>query len=382
MKLDSNSIKNKLSQDDIIKLCCALQGFDEYYFDSYGHPIFSTVLDHADSSGSFKEYYFHETKLFHVFTRGQSYDVFEMVRRAKGFETFKEAFDFIVEFFHLRKRKGFEEEEEVELTSDWDIFQKVKDFSKDTQKTGNEESNKPVQENLLEYFYPLAAPTEWLKDGISAPVMRYYNIRVDSALHHIIIPHKDKDGKLIGIRRRSYDPSEVAAGKKYMPVFIQGKMFNHQLGQNLYGLDTSKETIKKVKKVCVFESEKSVMQMSTMYGVDNCFAVASCGSNLSQAQMDLLLDLDVSEIILAYDREFDGHKGDADTLEYEQKLLKVVSPLLPYVNVSVIMDYDHLLPQKKMSPSDAGKEIFEKLYHNRVKLRGYDIKEKKRKRGG
>lgn len=374
--IDSNYVKNSLSQDDIIKLCCALQGFDDYYFDSYGNPIFSTVLDHQDSSGSFKEYYFVESKTFYCFTRAASYDVFEMVRRARGLETFKEAFDFIVDFFHI-KDIGFNEEEETDLTSDWDIFQKVKDYSVESNKT---EEIKGIQENLLEYFYPSAAPTEWLKEGISAEVMRYYGIRVDAALHHIIIPHRDKNGRLIGIRRRSYDPIEVAAGKKYMPVFIQGKMYNHPLGQNLYGLDTGKETIKRMKKVCVFESEKSVMQISSCYGIQNNFAVATCGSNLSQTQIDLLLELGVEEVVLAYDRDFTGHKGDEDVKAYEQKLLKVVEPLLPYVNVSIIMDYDHLLPKEKMSPSDAGKDIFEKLYHSRIKLKSEGNKKEKSRR--
>lgn len=374
--LDSNYVKNKLTQEDIIKLCCFLQESDEYYFDTHGNPIFSTILDHQDSSGSFKEYYFTETKTFHCFTRAVSYDVFEMVRRAKGLETFKEAFDFIVDFFHF-KRNGFEEEKEVELTSDWDIFQKVKDYSVEPKK---KEENRIIQENMLEYFYPLAAPTEWLKEGISAEVMRHYGIRVDSALHHIIIPHRDKDGNLVGVRRRSFDPVEVAAGKKYMPVFVQGKMMNHPLGQNLFGLYDNKEVIKRIKKACIFESEKSVLQVCGFYGIENCFAVATCGSSLSEAQMKMLLDLGVTEIILAFDADQEGKRGDPDVVAYEAKLLRVVEPYLPYVDASIIFDYDHILPQRKMSPSDAGKDIFEKLYHSRVRIKGYDEKKKMRQK--
>ena len=41
--------------------------------------------------------------------------------------------------------------------------------------------------------------------------------------------------------------------------------------------------------------------------------------------------------------------------------------MLPYVNVSVIMDYDHKT-QYKDSPPDRGREIFEDLYRNRVRL--------------
>lgn len=361
--LDSNKVKNKLTEQDIIKLCCHLQGNENYLFDNQNHPIFSTFLCHKGDSQ--KLYYFPETKLFHCFTCGSTYDVFELVRRAKDFETFKESFDYIVKFFGFRNN-GFEEEQEVELINDWDIFQKVQDYNENPSSLLPQEI-KPIQENLMEYFYPLAAPEEWQKEGISAEVMRYFNIRIDSALHKIIIEHRDVNGNLVGIRGRSYDPFEVNAGKKYMPVFIQGEMYNHPLGKNLYGLYNNKETIKKIKKICIFEAEKSVLQMATMYGIENNWSVAVCGSNISHDQIALILSMDVNEVVLAFDADHLGAKGDQDTIEYEQKLLKIVTPLLPYVNISIIFDYDHLLPHKA-SPSDCGKEIFEKLYHSRVRL--------------
>ena len=122
-----------------------------------------------------------------------------------------------------------------------------------------------------------------------------------------------------------------------------------------------------------------MLQLATMYGTDNCWAVATCGSSFSQTQMNLLLDLGVSEIILGFDREFTGGHCAPDTDEYEQKLLRVVSPLLPYAEVSVIMDYDGLTNYKD-SPTDRGQEIFEKLYHQRVHLRTFDARSKTTKR--
>ena len=209
--LDSNKVKEILTVDNVIKLCCALQESDTYLTDSYGNPIFNTCLDHPDGN-SFKLYYQIESKLFKCFTTGDRYDIFELVRRAKGLETFRQAYNYVVNFFNLEDF-FIDNEEETELSGDWDIFQKVKDYSKEV--SIEPEVIKPIQENLLEYFYPLAAPTEWLKEGISAEVMRYFNIRVDSALHKIIIPHRDINGNLIGIRGRTYDPKELEEGKKY-----------------------------------------------------------------------------------------------------------------------------------------------------------------------
>lgn len=352
--LDSNKVKEMLTVEQVIQLCCELQGDDTYFYDTYGNPIFNTCLHHPGGN-SYKLYYFTDSKTFHCFTRGDSCDIFEIVRRAKGFDEFIDAYKFIIQFFHI-KDDGSSDEIRP-LTDDWNIFQTMEDFVK---LSDDEKVNKPIQENLLEYFYPLAAPEEWQKDHITPEVMRYYGIRVDSALHKIIIPHRNKEGDLIGIRGRTYDPFELEEGKKYMPVFIQGDMYNHMLGKNLFGLFENQETIKRTKKVLIVESEKGVMQCASYYGIDNCFCVATCGSSLSQDQINLIMQLGVTDVILGYDREFQGGFGDPDTEEYEKKLLKVVKPLTLYFNTYIIMDYDHLTPYKA-SCTDCGKEVLEKL---------------------
>ena len=241
--LDSNKVRDLLTIEQVIQLCCELQGDDTYYYDNYGNLIFNTCLDHP-SGDSWKEWYFIDSKTFRCFTRGESYDIFEMVRRAKGLDEFIEAYRFVVNYFHLKDDGTCVEQQP--LTDDWSIFQTIQDFNK---KIDDGKTNGAIQENLLEYFFPLATPVEWLRDHISPEVMRYYGIRVDSALHKIIIPHRNVNGELIGIRGRTYDPFELDEGKKYMPVFIQGEMYNHMLGKNLFGLYENKDTIRKIKKV-------------------------------------------------------------------------------------------------------------------------------------
>lgn len=374
--LDSNKVKDMLTPEDIVKLCSELQGYETNLYDSYGNPIFNTSICHGGDSE--KLYYFTDSKKFFCFTCNSSYDVFELVRRAKKFETFKEAYKYVVEFFKL-KECFLEDDSEEELTDDWDIFQKVQDYSQEV--SLEPETLEPIQENLLEYFYPLAAPEEWLKDGISARVMRYYNIRVDSALQKIIIPHRDINGNLVGIRGRTFDEKELSEGKKYMPVFIEKTMYNHPLGKNLFGAFENMEVIKKTRKVCVFEAEKSVLQIATMYGVQNNWSVAVCGSNISHAQCMLILSMGVEEVTIAFDADQKDGRGEPDTLAYEEKLLKIASPLLPYVNVSVIFDYNHILPHKA-SPSDCGKEKFEQLYHSRIRLYSYKSEQTSRRKRG
>ena len=365
--ISAEQIKNKVTTEDIIRLCQQLQGSDEFYYDTHEHPIFNTVLDHPDGD-SFKLYYYPETGLFHSYTgSGDTYDIFEMVKRAKQCD-FATAYNYIIDFFNFRHGKigfGSEDNQPVSELGEWDLFQKVRDYKKSSSRETPQ--NTPIEENMLEYFYPLAAPVEWMKEGISPDVMYHYGIRIDSALSKIIIPHRDALGRLIGIRGRSFDPNELFDGKKYMPVYIQGKLYNHKLGLNLYGLYENQANIRRIKKVMVCEAEKSVLQAASFYGVENCFVVATCGSSLSKEQIKLILSMGVEEVILGYDREFQGRRGEKDTNEYEQKLLGVISPLFPYANVSVIMDYEHKLPYKG-SPTDCGREIFEELYHSRVRL--------------
>lgn len=358
--ISATEIKEQLTTDDIIKLCCSLQGNDNIIFDNYGHPIFDSVLDHPDADSK-KLYYYPESKMFHCFTGdGDSYDIFELVRRFKNFDDFIEAYKFVIDFFHLSGFKLLETK--PQLTDDWDIFQQMDDY----EEIGHIQSDfNVIPENLLEYFYPLAAPSEWIKDGISPEVMRFYGIRIDSALLKIIIPHRDMDGNLIGIRGRSYNPLEVAEGKKYMPVMIEGEFYRHPLGQNLYGLYENQKTIKKLRKVLIVEAEKSVMQCASFYGVDNCFVLATCGSNLSQSQIDIIMSLGVEEVMLGYDKEYQGDPNAEDAIDYEKKLLKIIQPLAKYFNTYIIMDRSGLLNYKD-SPTDRGKEVLEKLMKTKI----------------
>lgn len=374
--LDSAKVKERLSQDDVIRLCCALQGDDTYLMDSQGRPLFLTSLDH-EGGDSYKLCYFDDSKLFYVYTRGLSYDIFELVKRAKGFEEFSESFRYVCDFFSLRD-DGFEEEKKP-LIDDWDIFQKMEDYSKPKEKEKNE--NPPIQENLLNFWEPLAAPTEWFPDHITPSAMRRFGIRIDSALYKIIIPHRNPKGELIGVRGRSFNEVEVASGMKYAPVQIEGKWLNHKLGLNLYGLWENAENIRRIKKVAIFEAEKSVLQCESYYGPKNNFALATCGSNLSQEQMDLLLDLGVDEIILCYDKEWTDGIGQPEYMAYREKLRQHVQYLSQYCAAYIVMDREGLLGYKD-SPSDKGKDVLEILMKQKEYvpcISSSDIKKRRKK---
>lgn len=354
--ISAQRIIDKITPEQVIKLCCELQGSSTWIPDTYGNPIFNTCLDHWDGN-SYKLYYFTDSRRFYVFTTGESYDIFELVKRAKGFSTFKDAYYFVVNYFHFNDDvHGFDE----------DTFN-VEDIAIDYNSPRAIKIDRIINENMLEFFYPLASPTEWQKEGISTNVMNYYGIRCDAANQKIIIPQRDINGNLVGIRGRSFNQKDLDNGRKYMPVKIENDLYNCPLGNHLFGLNYNKEFISKIGKVLLVEAEKSVLQMSSFYSITECYAVATCGFNVSDEQIDLLLSLGISEVIIGFDRDFTGTGSDEDVLEYEKKILKVARPLLAYFDVYMLIDEEGLLPYKA-SPTDCGQLTYRRLLKNKKQI--------------
>lgn len=384
--LTTEAIKNKLTEDDVIALVTRGLGSQSYIQDKNNSDviIFQTVCHNGRGNGKYKLYYSVEKKMFHCWTGasdncGGSMDIFELVRRSLKFPPaeeggFKQAYNFIVDFFNLSDGKGFVNKEEyipLDLSDDWDILNKV--VENDIVQT----EFVPIHPNMLEYYRKDCYPIEWLEQGISAETMERFNIRLDDAAYKIIIPHYDIYGNLIGIRGRTYHPVDLLSGdRKYMPVYINNVVYRHALGGNLYGLYQNQEVIKKLRKVCIVEAEKSVLLAATYFNyydpqtglyVNNNFTVATCGSSISPEQIDQLLSLGVREIILAYDKENDNDRDSEQTILYEEKLLKLMQPLAPYVEVNIVMCYDDRLEHKD-SPFDRGKDILLQLMHEKINI--------------
>ena len=55
--------------------------------------------------------------------------------------------------------------------------------------------------------------------------------------------------------------------------------------------------------------EKSCLKYASYFGEDSDISVACCGSNIINYQIKLLLSLDVKEIIIAFDKQFEMMNG-------------------------------------------------------------------------
>lgn len=366
MYFDAQEISNRLTQEDIIKICNDL-GNGVYERDNRG-IIFSTELCH-ENGDSMKLYLYENTDSkikwkFHCFTCGDTYDIYELVIRARRRQgitvTFSQAVKYVANISNnvFYKKDSTAKEDRID---DWNWINRLKL----SQNKKSIPQLSEINEHILEIFCPY--PHEiWLEEGISKVSMEKYQISYWGEQNKIIIPHRDIDGRLIGIRGRALNRADIEAKRKYMPITIQGKVLKHTLGNNLYGLCQNEEAIKRIGKIIVFESEKSVLLCDTYYQQNN-FSVAVCGSNITDTQCKMIRSLGVTEVIIAFDKEYENAKSKLAEVYYN-KLLKLAYKLIPYCTVYLLMDTEDLLQQKD-SPADRGKETLEKLMKNKIEIR-------------
>lgn len=221
--------------------------------------------------------------------------------------------------------------------------------------------NEVVDNSVLNSFYPFAYGG-WVEENISPKTQRKYNIKFDIERNAIIIPQLNEDGQLVGVRRRALNEADIERDGKYKPIFAEGRWYNADTSTIMYGLFENKENIKRSKKVIVFEAEKSVMQLDTFYNGTSP-AVALYGSNMSDYQADLLRKLGAEELIVALDKEYQDERSYQT---YLKVLVKKFKKFQSFFTVSFVLDdFDSSLLGYKDSPSDHGKETFEKLLRRR-----------------
>lgn len=345
-------IKNQINDDDVFKLLEYLGGQPV----NLDNVITSYTICHGGDSE--KLGYYKDSKRFMCYTHCGNFDIFELIVKVKNIP-FNEAVRFIEEFFGLDKPiiGSFEKHEvhtDVEIDNPIARMRARKQYQ-------HQELKKIDNDNILNSFYDFYYDG-WLREGISRDTMRKFGIKFSVIDNQIIIPHRDVDNDLVGIRARNLSQDKVDEGKKYIPVYYNGVSYKYPTGLNLYGLSINKETINKTHQIVLFEAEKSVLKMDSFYGAGN--AVALNGTMLSEEQVKLINDLDVNEVIIAVDKEFDN-AGSEESKEYAKKIFSIFKKLKSRYNVSIIWDKENLL-RRKDSPVDEGKEVFEKLIKNRM----------------
>lgn len=186
----------------------------------------------------------------------------------------------------------------------------------------------------------------WADEGISYETMKKFDVRYDSFSDRIVFPIKDCDGNIINVCGRILD-------NNYKEKKLRKYTYFKPLGclNTLYGFSDNKESILREKEIILFEGAKSVM-IASEWGINNTCAI--CTSHLNPQQLILLIKLGV-RVVLALDEDVDVTK-DIN-----------IAKLKRYVKVEWVKNRNNSL-NSKMAPVDAGYEVWQSLYKNRIPL--------------
>lgn len=363
---NKDEIKDKITLDDVVDIVREFGGDPKRT--PFGF-VAATICHNHPGEGSHKLYYYENTRLFRCYTGCDStFDIFELVCKihnlGKGNGPEWKLYDGVR---WVAAKLGFapslENNGNAEL-ADWNIFNRYDKLHiavENEKRIQLKEYDTAILDRLV---YPRIA--DWIDEGISEEALIKNRIGFCPLTDQITIPHYDADGRFIGLRGRMVGKEEAELYGKYRPMVLNGQMYNHPLGFNLYNFNNSKEPIKKIKKAIVFEGEKSTLKYQSYFGEDHDISVACCGSAVSAFQMNLLINCGAREIVIAFDKQF--QKTNDDEFKHLVRNLKSINQKYGnYINISFIFDKKHRLGYKD-SPVDKGPHTFLQLFKERIIL--------------
>ena len=347
--MDYKQIIDNLDINSIVELMKKL-GADRYE-EKEKFFIFPTICHNINSAeASMKLYLYKDTKLFVCYTEDGNMSIFKFLKtyyetRQIEYDWFEDIYNVVLNCGNFRPKEGFDTIQYQSLKERYQIKKKTVELQQ-------------YSNGILDIFMK-NYPVEWLNDGISRRAMDKYNIKYSVSQNKIIIPHYDINNNLIGIRGRALNEWEIENIGKYMPIQIEKKWYTHPLSLNLYGLNHTKENIKKYGICYIGEAEKFCLQ-SESFSFPNC-SCAVCGSQFNKYQLDILMkNCQPKEIVICFDKE-EKNKED----KYFFKLYNLCKKYINYCKMSFIYDNDNLLKLKE-SPTDCGENIFKKLLEKRI----------------
>ena len=355
--MDFKELRQQLTDEMIKNL---LGQFNVYpVFEDEDKIIFPTCCHNLDG-GSPKLFYYKNSKLFRCYTECCStFDIFTLLQKMYKLRNQEISLKQAIELCDLDSNLEIADID-ISCLNDIRYLQELNNtYIPDIENLGFKQYDKEI---LRKYSFSYQGLMSWLEEGIEVSALQRFNIKYDSSSQAIVIPNFDYDGNLIGLRGRYLKPEDIKKGK-YRPIYDYNThtLYNHPTGRTFYGIYENHKNIER-KKICViFEGEKSVLTYETIYGSNNNIALATLGQNITKDHIQYLLKMKVTNIILAYDTDYEDYK---QLQEVEKLYIEKAKILAPYFNVSILMDYDFLLPYKS-SPIEGGKEIFEKILQDR-----------------
>lgn len=202
--------------------------------------ITNTICHNADAeNASMKLYYYKDSHLFMCYSEDGAMSIFSFLKHY--YETRGIVYDWFKDILSIVLDCSINKGEE------FNSFERPRPYTNLREQYVQRKNRRDLPsfpEGILEVFSTYHSP-EWRQDGITDVTMDKFNIRFSVPENKIIIPHYDANGKLVGIRGRSLDPWVVENVGKYMPVQIEQKWYSHPLSLNLYGLNKTRDNIKR-----------------------------------------------------------------------------------------------------------------------------------------
>lgn len=284
---DKQEVRNRLDIDEVFNLLTEWGAEPEYT----NNGIISRTICHNNpftDSASRKLYYYESNKLFYCYSNCGSFDIFELTIKVFKLQ-YNKIIDLNEAIRYIANRIGYggrlDDIIDTESLPDWDIlsnYDRIREIEPEVRK---EIVLKEYDTKILSRLNYVVKLKPWLSEDITQETINNAMIGFYPGGDQITIPHFDADGRFVGLRGRTLCAEEGELFGKYRPLKINGILYNHPLGCNLYGLNWNKQTISALKKAIVVESEKSVLKYASYFGWENNICVACCGSSLSAYQV-------------------------------------------------------------------------------------------------
>lgn len=209
-----------------------------------------------------------------------------------------------------------------------------------------ENSIKTYPESLLDP-YKNKYNMMFFNDGINFQIQEEFGNGYDIETNRITIPEYSLDNKLIGIMGRLND-TKYDNEERYLPLIPCSRSLT------LYGYSRNYLQIQEKDLVVIGESEKFCLQLASM----GCnIGLSVCGCHISDIQAKYLKALMVNRYIICFDEGL-----ELENIAEECKKIQVDNAIFQNA-VGFVYDYKNkYLPKgSKASPSDFGKDVFQKL---------------------
>ena len=357
-EINTKLLKSALSIDEHKLICKSLD--IPVYSENNSQIVYYTGDKNKNAlDGSPKLYFYKQTKTYFGYTASRAYDIIGLVQARLALLNRLCSFGDSVKY--ILQVTG-RDTTEIQRVSKPNICDWQSGLEKYVRIRNGESILKTYDDGFLNDF-PNFLPKEWLDEGISVETAIKYGLKYYERTNQALIPCRNENGELIGIRCRNFNPQRIEQAK-YIPLtLLDGTSYAFPTNNVFYGINYNKPKIEESGTVILVEGEKSVLKADTFMGAESN-VLALYGINIGNRRALQLLRMGVNRVVLALDSDFHA-VGDKKYYEFEKKILGLSKLFKGRCTVEVVYNNIRLENWYKCSPFDGTAEQWNMLYENR-----------------